>query len=87
MSNKEKVIVGLEIMPEKMSNNGRKKVKQLRVENANLDQVMSEIENLRAKNRELQDRLAESEGTLNAIRSGEVDAILVSTAKESRYLP
>ena len=39
----------------------------------------SEIDELRAKNKELEQRLAESEQTLNAIRNGEVDAFLIST--------
>ncbi len=41
--------------------------------------LMSEIDDLRARNKELERRLAESEQTLEAIHSGEVDAILVST--------
>lgn len=39
----------------------------------------SDINSLKARIRELEERLAESEQTLGAIRSGEVDAILIST--------
>ena len=44
-----------------------------------LESLISEISDLKARNEELERRLAESEQTLGAIRSGEVDAILVST--------
>jgi PAS domain S-box-containing protein len=40
---------------------------------------LSELEETRARCRELERRLSESEQTLEAIRSGEVDAILIST--------
>lgn len=43
------------------------------------DQLSAEIKSLQAKNKELAERLAESEQTLKAIQSGEVDAILIST--------
>ena len=43
------------------------------------EKLLSEIEGLKAENRKLETRLAESEQTLEAIQSGEVDAILVST--------
>ncbi len=43
------------------------------------ENLLSEIIELRERNRGLEQRLAESEQTLEAIRSGEVDAILIST--------
>lgn len=46
---------------------------------ASQESLMSEIDDLKARNKELERRLAESEQTLEAIHSGEVDAILVST--------
>jgi PAS domain S-box-containing protein len=54
------------------------------VKNSSTDQTMSEGEDLKSKVKELQERLAESESTLSAIRSGEVDAIVVSTAEGER---
>jgi PAS domain S-box-containing protein len=41
--------------------------------------LLSEIEDLRERNKRLEQRVAESEQTLEAIQSGEVDAILIST--------
>lgn len=48
------------------------------------EKLLSEIVELRARNRELEQRLAESEQTLEAIKSGEVDAILISTKEGDR---
>ncbi|MGD0817274.1 MAG: ATP-binding protein [Methanomassiliicoccales archaeon] len=47
-------------------------------------EVFSEMKELRAKNKELEERLEESVQTLNAIQNGEVDAILVSTKSGDR---
>jgi len=45
-----------------------------------MNSTTSPEEQLRAENAELRARLAEAEDTLRAIRSGEVDAIVVETA-------
>ena len=55
-----------------------------RAEKGPTEQLLSEIESLKARNRELEEKLEVSEGTLRAIQSGEVDAILVSTDKGER---
>src|SRR5687768_6888008 len=41
---------------------------------------MGELSDLKTENKELKARLAEAEGTLKAIRGGEVDALVVSGA-------
>ncbi len=51
----------------------------LKNEDLSEDERSSELDDLRAKNKELKQRLDESEQTLNAIRNGEVDAFLIST--------
>jgi PAS domain S-box-containing protein len=48
------------------------------------EQISDEIESLMIRNRELEERLEVSEGTLRAIQCGEVDAILISTDKGER---
>jgi PAS domain S-box-containing protein len=51
------------------------------VKNPSRERSLSEYEELKTKVKELQERLAESEGTLSAIRNGEIDAIVVSTTE------
>lgn len=59
-------------------------MKQSQVNGCNVGEQRSDIEGLRSKVRELEERLSESDETLRAIRSGEVDAIMVSTDKGER---
>jgi PAS domain S-box-containing protein len=46
--------------------------------------LQRELDEMKARCRELEGRLADSEGTLKAIRGGEVDAIVVSTPEGDR---
>lgn len=67
LSDKDRVLIGLDLVPLEAPGTPRR------------TKMASETrEDLRERNRELQDRLDEAEETLRALRSGEVDAVVAS---------